>query len=107
MDNNLIPTELTLGALTYNITEVDLLEDNTGLGEVISSLGKINLANTWRGEFVPQNLKERTYFHELTHAILDEIGYHKLSGDEKFIEAFSLLLHQAMKTSKYSSGRAL
>lgn len=48
-----------------------------------------------------QSLREHTFFHELTHAILDAMGKHALYEDEEFVDAFAGMLHQIMKTAKY------
>lgn len=45
-----------------------------------------------------KELKELTFYHELTHAILDTMEYRKLSADETFVERISKALYQIMKT---------
>lgn len=40
---------------------------------------------------------EVTYLHELTHFILYLMGENELTNNEKFIETFSHLLHQALE----------
>ena len=42
----------------------------------------------------------QTFFHELTHAILHDMG-HKLYKDELFVEAFSSRLSAAIKSAKF------
>lgn len=42
---------------------------------------------------------EQTFYHELMHAILTAMN-HKLNTNEPFIDMFSGLLHQALKTAK-------
>ena len=44
---------------------------------------------------------EHTYLHELTHWILHTMNEHELNQNEKFVDVFSGLLHQALKTSEY------
>lgn len=44
--------------------------------------------------------KEQTFYHELTHAILDAIGEDDLNCNEQFVDAFSNVLYQAIKTMK-------
>ena len=44
--------------------------------------------------------KERTFFHEMIHCMLDQLGYDKLSGDEKFVDQMGAALHQIIKTAK-------
>lgn len=49
----------------------------------------------------PPSELEHAFYHELTHAILDMLSYDKLYGDEQFVDSFSGLLHQALKTAVY------
>ena len=51
---------------------------------------------------VSQERAEQAFFHELVHAILDEMGELKLSKNERFVDSFSTLLHQAVKTFEYN-----
>ena len=43
---------------------------------------------------------EQTFFHELVHAILDELGELDLSKNERFVDSFSTLLHQAISSGE-------
>ncbi len=44
--------------------------------------------------------RSNTFWHELTHAILHDMG-HKLNYDEKFVNAFADRLDQAIKTARF------
>ena len=69
---------------------------------------KNSLGNTWCQEIRLQNPGEQisitredleqTFFHELVHSILNSMSEKELSGNEKFVELFSSLLHQALTT---------
>jgi Zn-dependent peptidase ImmA (M78 family) len=50
---------------------------------------------------IPEEKKEHTFYHELTHHILYMMGENKLSQNEKFVDMFSGLLHQAIQTAEY------
>lgn len=47
-----------------------------------------------------QGLAEHNYFHELTHWILYIMNEDDLRNNEKFVDCFAFLLHQAQKSSK-------
>lgn len=49
----------------------------------------------------PQDVTFATYYHELTHAILDLTGHTELSQDENFVERISQAFYQAEQTRKY------
>lgn len=89
----------TLGAREYKVEIVEHIDD-TGLGRTYSPRGLILIAANCNGKELPKDSIEQTLYHEVTHAILDELGYNKLSSDEKFVQGFSLLLHQ-FETTKH------
>lgn len=47
-----------------------------------------------------KDLKEHTFLHEITHAILDSLGHTELSANEGFVDSFSGALYQVLKTAK-------
>ena len=48
-----------------------------------------------------QTSVEQTFCHELTHAILHSMGELKLFNNEKFVDLFGHLLHQALTTQEF------
>lgn len=42
-----------------------------------------------------------TFWHELTHAILHDMGKHKLNCDERFVTEFAERLDEAVRTAKF------
>lgn len=75
--------------------------DREAYGSLTFVENKILLATEFDGEKIQKDRQERTFFHELCHAILDNMNEHDLSKDEKFVHNFASLLHQALKTSIY------
>lgn len=55
----------------------------------------------------PTAQQEHVFLHELTHHILNEMNEHDLRGNEKFVDVFSGLLHQALVTAEYEDGIAI
>lgn len=45
--------------------------------------------------------KEQTFWHELTHCILDAMCENDLSANEKFVSVFSGFLYEAINASGY------
>lgn len=54
---------------------------------------------------VEQSLREHTFYHELVHSILSSMD-HDLNDDEKFVDMFAGLLHQAMTTANEPEPKA-
>ena len=48
---------------------------------------------------------EETFYHELVHIILYHAGEHELRNNEKFVDVFSGLLHQALTTAVYKKDK--
>jgi hypothetical protein len=46
---------------------------------------------------IPQQAKEQALFHELVHAMLEEIGAKELSEDEGFVDSFSKQIFSLLK----------
>lgn len=42
----------------------------------------------------------QTFWHEVAHAILDNVGQPELSSDEKLVDQIGQCVHQVLKTSK-------
>ena len=43
-----------------------------------------------------------SYYHEVTHAVLDLTGHSDLSADESFVERLGQAFYQAEKTRRYA-----
>jgi hypothetical protein len=88
-----------LGAKEFNVELVHSIDD-TGLGRTYSMLNKIKISKTWQNYELEESSKDQTFYHELVHAILDELGEHELSQNERFVQSFSVLLYQFEKTKE-------
>jgi hypothetical protein len=90
----------SLASKKYNVKYV--CHDTTDLGRSLYPLLTIEVQEMWNGTKIPEESQLQTLFHEVTHCILSEIGQHVLSGDESFVQSFSLLLHQFIETMRLS-----
>lgn len=93
--------EFKLAGKTVTIDEVDTIDhETTVLGQCSLALLKVELANKWKGEIIPNESKEQTLWHEIVHLILDDMLKYELSENEEFVQNFSNLLYQVIKTLK-------
>jgi hypothetical protein len=92
-----IPKQFKLFGQTYEVRQPPkvMWQGDSVLGHCNSDDGIIQVRRNLKKE-----LKELTYLHELTHAILYSLEYNKLSNDETFVERFSRALHQALTTQE-------
>lgn len=92
-----IPRTIVVGGQSVRTCFVDKLKDDC-LGTCHLPSGTIEISETCiDGSSHSESSKRNTFFHELTHAILDTMGEYKLSRNEKFVCAFSSFLCEAMK----------
>ncbi len=90
-----VPREFILLGRTYKVLQPPRVDKEGNLGDCNSDAALIKVRRNLKKE-----LKEHTFLHEMTHAILDSLGYNKLSNDEKFVDSFSGALYQVLKTAK-------
>ena len=95
----MIPRSIKVGRRKYNVHVGPAQRFNRAYGYIDYRPGVIYIHTTAREQPVsPSNMQE-TFWHELTHAILYEMG-HKLHRNEAFVTKFSILLNRAINTAK-------
>lgn len=88
------PSSFKVGASPYRVHYVD--EDRgREYGAIYYSLKSIVIYTKNR----PEASVSETFWHEMTHAVLREMG-HKLYNDEKFVTQFAKLLNEAINSAK-------
>lgn len=92
-----IPSRFTLGGVEYKVEYDKNMASDGKYGEWDSD-GLITLATQRRGNELNESLKRQNFFHELTHAILYQMGRNDLSGDEGFVQTFSSFLSGTIDT---------
>ena len=97
--NIVIPEEYHVGGQTVKVKCVDTLDGK--LGNCCVAAGYVNIANKFNGEIQSETSKINTFFHELTHSILDTMGKSELSEDENFVCVFSSFLSEALRSFVY------
>jgi hypothetical protein len=87
-DDMQIPKSVRVGKRKYHVNKVKMR--GTVIGKCYPAMGWIEL----RGD------DPYVFWHELTHAILHDMGV-ACWNDEKFVIAFSKRLDQAIKTARF------
>lgn len=96
-----IPSKYNVGGQEMKVSLVDRCEDNK-LGTCCVAGGRIEIANIFnKDRKCCESGKVNTFYHELTHSILDTMGEDELSGNEKFVSTFSSFLTEAMKNAYF------
>jgi hypothetical protein len=92
-----IPKTFTLLGTTYDVLCVPVKDwegEEDEIGYFLAQQRRIAI------KVGDQQIMEHTFCHELCHAILSHMGEDKLTRNEKFVDVFGGLLHQAMTSSK-------
>jgi hypothetical protein len=102
-----IPEEFTLGGTKWLVTR--MFKNDKGLGNMgdcsdITNEIRLVSALEFDGETmtVPLDKQEETFFHELSHAILMQMG-HKDARNEHFVQCLGTFLYQFLKTAQYKT----
>ena len=97
-----IPRRLKLLGRTITVEYDPMLDGRDGtVGEARYTSDSIALqpnTDTFRR---PQTQLEQVFLHELVHYILNEMNEYDLRSDEKFVDVFAGLLHQALTTMEF------
>jgi len=97
-----IPKSFKLFATTVTVNYDSLrLSNESVLGESNVTDNLITLCENYKGDNLDKSIILDTYYHEKVHFILDTMGEHTMSRNEKFVEVFSRLLRQSDETTKY------
>jgi hypothetical protein len=99
-----IPKQVTIGRTPHLVrTKNEVLVGKTichGSFEEGTHTISIAQGNPDRGYKYTADERSNTFWHELTHAILYDMG-NDLTHNEKFVTAFADRLDQAVKTAKF------
>ena len=95
-----IPKEITVGRKTYKITRPHTIQDPASHGRTYYEEDRIEIArfDNQGNMFEPEEIDD-TFWHELTHCILHDMG-HDLCDNERFVTAFANRLSSAVNSAK-------
>ena len=101
MEYKKIPSNYTVGGQLIEVRRVERCDNNT-VGTSFLAGGYIEIADKCnKADTQSESCKVNTFYHELTHTILDTMGESELSGNEKFVSAFSSFLTEAMEKAYF------
>jgi len=96
-----IPKKYHVGGQEMYVCNVERCDGNK-LGTCLVAAGRIEVAEIFnKDDKQSDGCKTNTFYHELTHSILDTMGENELSENEKFVCCFSGFLTEAMKDARF------
>jgi hypothetical protein len=97
-----IPNKFKVFASTINVGFDNVRLSNEGaLGDCSFTDNKISICSEYKGKEVSECSAVDTFYHEKVHIILDAMGEHELSKQEKFVEVFARLLRQVDESAEF------
>jgi hypothetical protein len=100
-----MPKSVMVGETEIVVQQPDglKLDKDVCRGAYYRSDSKIIVAkgNPERDVIYDADERANTFWHELTHVILQDMGERRLNANEKFVSAFADRLHQAIKTARF------
>ena len=96
----MIPHSFKLGDKNWSVHRVFAVEGKNKVGKVFYDLHAIQIATHRKKQPRSDEAKAETFWHEVTHAILRDMGCHGLAGNEAFVTAFSTRLNQVVHTAR-------
>jgi hypothetical protein len=101
----MIPKSVKVGKTKIDVMQPDglKLDKDVCRGAYYRSDDMIIVAkgNPERNVLYDVDERANTFWHELTHVILQDMGERRLNANEKFVSAFADRLHQAIKTARF------
>jgi hypothetical protein len=96
-----IPTEVKVGNKKYSVQKIKVIPGCRG--RIYYGGKQILIATHGTGGYkYAKKQMYNTFWHELTHAILDDMGS-KLEADEKFVSSFADRLTDAITSARFKS----
>lgn len=95
-----IPTQVKVGRKPYRVLKIK--SATNVLGRCYPEAQVLHVATQHTERKLPEAKITETFWHELTHAILHDMG-HPLWRDERFVVAFSQRLNNAIRSARFDT----
>lgn len=97
-----LPKKVKVGDNWYSVDIADSMRSRMYMGEVHYAKRTITLARkSYHGVPLKLSALHETFWHELTHAILESMDRTELNNDEDFVEEFSSRLSKAIQSARF------
>ena len=97
-----LPKKIQIGDKWYSVDVVESMRERAMMGEVHYGKRTITLARkSYHGVPLKLSALHETFWHELTHAILESMDRTDLNNDENFVEEFSNRLARAIQSARF------
>ena len=97
-----LPTKIRIGRRWYSVEVVEAMIDKSYMGRVHYDAQHIRIGTRdHTGKpFKPEEIAD-TFWHEVVHTILRDMGEHRLNSNEAFVTKFANRLTETINTAKF------
>jgi|VirMetMinimDraft_7_1064189.scaffolds.fasta_scaffold08414_2 hypothetical protein len=98
-----IPRKIKVGRKQYSIDVVESMIERGHMAKVYYDDSKIKIGkcSNVTGKAFSDVAVQDSFWHEITHAILYDMGRHRLNADEKFVTEFANRLTAAINSARF------
>jgi len=98
-----IPRRIRVGARQYSVDIVETMLRKRDMARVYYDDKKIELGqfSNVSGKKFDDDKVQENFWHEVTHAILHDMGEHRLNKREDFVEGFAKRLSIAINSARF------
>jgi len=98
-----IPRRIQVGKKLYSIEVVEAMLEKKHMGKVYypQQTIKLGLSSNVTGRRYRKEEVQDTFWHEVVHAILHDMGLDTLNHNEKFVTGFANRLTQAINSARF------
>lgn len=98
-----LPRKVRVGDKWYSVEVVEAMREKGHMGMVYYPEKKIRIGLTSNKTGNPYKAEQvnDTFWHEMVHAILEDMGRHSLNRNEVFVTGFANRLTRAIETAKF------
>lgn len=97
-----LPKKIKVGSNWYSVDVAETMRERLYMGEVHYGKRTITLARkSYHGIPLKLSALHETFWHELTHAILESMNRPDLDNDENFVEEFASRLAKAIASARF------
>ena len=98
-----IPRKMRIGNKQYSVEIVEAMLEKRVMGRISYTAQTIKLgrrSNVTRKTFAPEQVQE-SFWHEVIHGILYDMGRDTLNRDERFVTEFAHRLTKAINSASF------
>ena len=97
---DIIPDNFNIAGMRYTVTYQAEQKGNTKYGLMNHPKCEVTLYGKMDDTIISHNQRVQTFWHEVVHGILENMGEIELSGNEKFVCTFSSFLNEVMQSAE-------